>query len=215
MAQLPRETDSGEPFNLPPYVSARLRAGREQSGMSVRALARSVEVSPSFISQIENGKANPSVGTLLALATALDISLDELFADQRRSNGEPSAASPPSRGSSTHGLVLRAPERPSVDLAGGVRWERLTPTADPKVSFLYVTYGVGGASSPPDALMQHSGREFGVVIEGRLGAQVGAETYDLEPGDSIAFECSTPHRFWTIGELPAVVVWAIVGPAAD
>jgi mannose-6-phosphate isomerase-like protein (cupin superfamily) len=99
-----------------------------------------------------------------------------------------------------------------VDLAGGVRWERLTPTSDSNVSFLFVTYGVGGASSPPDALMQHSGREFGVVLEGSLGARIGDQTYDLGPGDSVAFDCSTPHRFWTVGQEPAVVVWAVVGP---
>ena len=68
--------ESGE---VPQFVVTRLRAGREQNGLSVRALARTVNVSPSFISQIENGKANPSVGTLLAIVSALGISLDELF----------------------------------------------------------------------------------------------------------------------------------------
>jgi transcriptional regulator with XRE-family HTH domain len=216
MAHTPRDSDSGESFNLPPYVSARLRAGRNKSGMSLRALARSVDLSPSLISQIETGKVNPSVGTLVALATALEIPLDELFSDELENaaaDGGTETVSRPSRGSSTQNPILRARDRRSVDLAGGVRWERLTPSTDSKVSFLYVTYGVGGSSSPPGALMQHEGREFGLVLEGRLGAQIGAESHDLGPGDSIVFDCSTPHRFWTIGDRPAVVVWTVVGPA--
>lgn len=204
------------------YLIGRLRAGREQSGMSVRALARAANVSPSFISQIENGKANPSVGTLLSIVSALDISLDELFSGSglattlgREADGGNPAPEPPMAAPATPGRVLRAADRRSVNLAGGVRWERLTPGTDPTVTFLHVQYDVGGSSSPPDALMQHSGREYGVVLSGVLGAQIGDDTYRLGPGDSIATDCATPHRFWTVGDEPAVVVWAIIGGAHD
>jgi transcriptional regulator with XRE-family HTH domain len=200
---------------VPAYGIERLRAGRKQSGMTVRALARSVKVSPSFISQIENGKANPSVGTLLAIASVLEISLDELFAgapdgDGAQPDARDAAPEPPS-GTGT-GLVLRAAHRRSVELAGGVRWERLTPGSDPRVTFLHCRYEVGGASCPPDALMRHSGREYGLVLSGRLGAQIGAETYRLDPGDSITMDADIPHRFWTIGGEPAYVVWTIIQP---
>jgi transcriptional regulator with XRE-family HTH domain len=215
MSQSGGDSNLTEVFEVPAYVTARLRAGREQKGLSVRALARRLNVSASLISQIETGKANPSVGTLLAIVSALDISLDELFSDETTEQADSRPAAPgrgavPAPGVPAGGIVLRAAERPSVDLSGGVRWERLTPTTDHEVSFLYVTYEVGGASSPPDALMQHAGREFGVVIEGQLGAQVGDETYHLWPGDSITLECPTPHRFWTIGDEPALVVWTIL-----
>lgn len=58
---------------------ARLRQVRLQSGMSLREAARRLGVSPSFVSQIENGKSQPSVATLYSIAQLLDVSIDELF----------------------------------------------------------------------------------------------------------------------------------------
>jgi transcriptional regulator with XRE-family HTH domain len=193
---------------MPKTVAARLRGRREELGMSARALARSVGVSPSLISQIENAKANPSVGTLYAIVTALGMSLDELFAD----NGsvELGAARPPAPGRGGH-HVLRQEDRRTLDLASGVHWERLSPTSDSEVDFLQVTYQAGAESCPPDALMRHSGSEYGLVLRGRLGATVGFEHYELEAGDSIVFDSSLPHRFWTIGDEPTTIVWTVIG----
>jgi transcriptional regulator with XRE-family HTH domain len=193
---------------MPDTVASRLRTRREELGMSARALARSVGVSPSLISQIENAKANPSVGTLYAIVTALGMSLDELFAD----NGtqETGSVPPPARATG-HRHVLRGAERRALDLATGVHWERLTPTSDSDVDFLQVTYQAGAESCPPDALMRHSGSEYGLVLRGRLGATVGFDHYELEPGDSIVFDSSLPHRFWTIGDEPTTIVWTIIG----
>ncbi|MFA4926913.1 MAG: helix-turn-helix domain-containing protein [Patulibacter sp.] len=195
------------PLGVPTVVAERLRARREQRGTSVRALAREVGVSASLVSQIENGKANPSVGTLYAIVSALEISLDELFADTERSGGD--------LGIPHANVILRQDDRPSISLASGVHWDRLTPTAEADVDFLYVTYDVGGASCPADALMRHNGREYGLVLSGRLGATVGFDTYELEPGDSIVLPSTTPHRFWTIGDEPTTVVWTVVGRTGD
>jgi transcriptional regulator with XRE-family HTH domain len=211
MISTPTPTDSTP--RVSERVGARLREGRKQRGLSVRALAGSLGVSPSLISQIERGKANPSVGTLYAIVQELDISLDDLFSDTNRPTT--TTATDPKPPQHQPDIVLRAPDRASVDLASGVRWERLTPTPDPNVDFLYVTYAVGGASCPPDAVMRHSGREYGLVLSGRLGATIGFDTYELEPGDSIVSDSTTPHRFWTIGDQPAIVVWTVVGRAGD
>src|ERR1044071_5292058 len=72
----------------PPFGEA-LRERRRGNGISVRALASQVGVSPSLVSQIENGKVNPSVDTLVALVTALGLSLDALFLDVPAKAGEP------------------------------------------------------------------------------------------------------------------------------
>jgi transcriptional regulator with XRE-family HTH domain len=207
------EQNTPEPaLGIPSVVAARLRAHREERGMSARGLAKEVGCSPSLISQIENSKANPSVATLYAIVSALGISLDELFADPEPSNGDrPQTAAQRLE----TGMVLRGERRPSISLASGVHWERLTPTADADVDFLYVTYDVGGASCPADALMRHNGREYGLVLAGRLGATVGFDNYELEPGDSIVLPSTTPHRFWTIGEEPTTVVWTVVGRTGD
>ena len=60
-------------------IGARIRAERERRGMSVRALARDVGVSPSLISQIETSKSLPSVSTLYAITTTLNVPVDEIF----------------------------------------------------------------------------------------------------------------------------------------
>src|SRR5512138_4043500 len=60
-------------------VGQRLRSERERRGLSLRELARRLEISPSALSQIETGRSRPSVGTLYAIVTELGMSLDELF----------------------------------------------------------------------------------------------------------------------------------------
>ncbi len=60
-------------------LGARLREVRQQSGLSLREVARQLGVSASFVSQLENGKSQPSVATLYSLSQLLGISIDELF----------------------------------------------------------------------------------------------------------------------------------------
>jgi transcriptional regulator with XRE-family HTH domain len=61
---------------------ARVRARRVELGISLRDFARRIDVSPSFVSQMETGRARPSVVTLRAMASELDISADALLADR-------------------------------------------------------------------------------------------------------------------------------------
>src|SRR3954471_1052799 len=60
-------------------VGPELRARRTAKGLSLRALARKLEISPSALSQIETGKSRPSVSTLYAIVSELGMSLAELF----------------------------------------------------------------------------------------------------------------------------------------
>jgi DNA-binding XRE family transcriptional regulator/mannose-6-phosphate isomerase-like protein (cupin superfamily) len=210
-------------------VGEGLRKHRQEAGMSLRALAREVGVSPSLISQIEHGKATPSVATLYAIVSQLGISLDELFFDNPRgaaAASEPGPEAPMDPGNertpSSHwrapseGPVLRAGNRLSLTLATGVRWERLTSAHDPGVEFLYCTYPVGGESAPADDLMTHDGSEYGIILEGRCGATVGEDNYELEAGDSIAFDSRTPHRIWNLSDSkPMMAIWTVVGRDGD
>lgn len=109
------------------------------------------------------------------------------------------------------GPVLRAPERPAISLATGVSWERLTADDDPEVEFLEMVYDVGGTSCREDTLMRHRGREYLVVIEGRLGIDVGGTVHELAVGDSIVFDATAPHRLWAVGETPLRVITAVIG----
>lgn len=106
-------------------------------------------------------------------------------------------------------VVQRADSRRCIELAGGVRWERLTPDSDPFVDFLQVVYEAHGGHADQRAL-RHDGREYGLVLTGRLQANVGFDTYDLGPGDSIAFDCSSPHAYRNETDEPVEAIWFIV-----
>ena len=186
-------------------VGHRLRAERERLGIGLRELARRVGVSPSLVSQIELDRVNPSVSTLYAIVTELGMTMSDVF-------GERPEERVVQRGD---GLAERPETRPVINLASGVRWERLTHERDPDVEFLYVVYPVGAASCPEDALMTHGGREYGYVTSGTLGVQVGFEVYELGPGGSIAFDSSSPHRLWAVGGEPVHAIWVVIGREAD
>jgi transcriptional regulator with XRE-family HTH domain len=183
----------------------RLRAAREEKGISVRELARRLDVSPSAISQIETGRARPSVSMLYALVSELGMSLDELFDHVVEPRG------PGRRNAAVSLPVVRQEERKTLDLGTGVHWERLTANADPDVDFMRVRYDPGGDSSPTGSLMRHAGHEYGLVLSGTLSVAVGFETYELGPGDSISFDSTTPHRMTNSGKEPVTAVWIVVG----
>lgn len=199
-----------------PEMGEHLREARRRRHLSLRALAERLGVSPSLISQIETGRANPSVSTLYAIAAELDVSLDELLFNERRPS-EPVPAAPAATGATTPGTmspappVQRAASRQRIRLASGVLWERLTTRSEPGVEFLHVTYEAGGASSPPDAFQRHPGHEWGYVLRGRLQVRIGFDEYILEPGDAISINSAIPHRLATLGDEPVEAVWFVLG----
>jgi len=201
-AQSPRPLDRAAEASK---VGNRLRAERERLGISLRELARRVGVSPSLVSQIELDRVNPSVSTLYAIVTELGMTMSDVFGERP----EERVVRP------GDGLAERPETRPVINLASGIRWERLTHERDPDVEFLYVVYPVGAASCPEDALMTHGGREYGYVTSGTLGVQVGFEAYELGQGGSIAFDSSSPHRLWAVGGEPVHAVWVVIGREAD
>jgi len=275
-----------------PPIGPRLREARVERGMTVRGLARAVDLSPSLISQIENGKSSPSVSTLYAITTALQISIEDVF-------GEPAAARPavaqggplaaaalapppavaglvagaatatdlrvggqrrpalataddaavaaddavvggiavagiaadaaqpadtpaPGGTSVVHeglrllanqrrvGPVVHAAQREVLQLDSGVTWELLGKLPHTHVDFLRITYAPGGSSSGAGVLMRHSGTEYGHVLSGRLTLNLGFDTYELNPGDSVSFDSSTPHSYANDGTEPAVGVWWVL-----
>jgi transcriptional regulator with XRE-family HTH domain len=200
-------------------LGPRLRRVREDRGLSARELARRLSCSPSLISQIERGLSAPSVGMLYALASELRTSLDFLFgtgeggqAVTAHGNGlaRPAAAAAPAVRYDGHGVVQRAGSRSTIDLASGVRWERLTPGADSQVDFLEVIYEPSGHSTDSRRPLRHDGHEYGLIIKGTLQASVGFETYELGPGDSIAFDSALPHQYWNPTGDDVHAVWAVV-----
>ena len=100
------------------------------------------------------------------------------------------------------------PRAREVIKMAGVEWERLTPDYDETIEFMQVRHEVGAGD---DHAYHHRGREYGLVIQGRLMAELGFSRFLLEAGYSISFDSSTPHRFLNAGDEPVVAVWVIVG----
>jgi transcriptional regulator with XRE-family HTH domain len=189
-------------------IGTRLREERDRVGISQRELARRVGLSPSMISQIESGQSKPSVSTLYGIVTELGVSLDDLFG----ANGSSAWGNEGETGAAADlGPMVRVEDRHVIDLDSGVRWERLTSHQHEHVDFLHVVYDVGGSSASDRKMMRHPGREYGVVLEGRLGVQLGFDEYELGPGDSIAFDSTQPHRLWNLGDVPVKGIWFVVG----
>ena len=221
-------------------LGPRLRRVREERGLSARELARRISCSPSLISQIERGISAPSVGMLYALASELRTSLDFLFGvampgdavlmtahgdghARARQDGAGQPADGPVAGGwdpAGHGVVQRdlshrevvqrAVQRRTIDLASGVRWERLTPGSDDRVDFLEVIYEPSGHSTDARRPLRHDGQEYGLITRGTLHASVGFDSYQLEPGDSIAFDSSIPHEYWNASAQDVHAIWVVV-----
>jgi transcriptional regulator with XRE-family HTH domain len=193
-------------------LGERLREERNRRGLSLRELARRLEVSPSLVSQIETGKIQPSVRTLYAMVSELGVSLDDVFGSAAPEHVQPDdIAADTTRIASDDGPVQRADSRTVIDLEAGVRWERLTTENERGVEFLLTVYPSGSESAPADALVRHTGREFGIVLSGRLRVTVGFEDYELGPGDSVSFDSTVPHRLHNEGDETVEAVWVVLG----
>jgi mannose-6-phosphate isomerase-like protein (cupin superfamily)/DNA-binding XRE family transcriptional regulator len=193
-----------------------------------------LDVSASFISQLETGKTQPSVATLFAICAALDIATDELFDNDGTSEGpttngsgaegtdagnntwrttssfgsrpssRPGSAGDASRASSP---LVHPDDRKVLVLDSGVTWESLTATRSGKTDFMFVRYDVGGSSTLEGRLIRHVGTEYGFVLSGTLEITLGFETYRLTSGDSISFDSSRPHRLANAGDVPVEAIW--------
>lgn len=211
-------------------VPQRLREARERSGLSLRELARRLDLSASALSQIETGKSRPSVRTLYAVVSELGLSLDELFAAPAQAPApapagleEALAAMAPASPSSSPAIAsltragrseaptVTVDERPELQLASGVTWARLTREHDQLVDFLQVRYEPGATSNADGALVRHAGHEYGVVLSGRLEVSVGFETYVLEEGGSISFSSTEPHLLANRSDEPVEAIWFVIG----
>jgi transcriptional regulator with XRE-family HTH domain len=211
-------------------VPRRLREARERSGLSLRQLAQRLDISASALSQIETGKSRPSVRTLYAVVSELNLSLDELFDNQSSTRPaatatagafvppehlDPSARISQAPEATGESPLQKADSRARLELDSGVFWDRLTSKHDPFVDFLHVTYTPGSASNANGTLVRHTGREYGIVLSGAIDVTVGFETYRCAVGDSISFSSDEPHLLANNGDTPATAIWFVVGRRAS
>lgn len=208
-------------------IGEKLRTARLGQNLSLRELAAKAEVSASLLSQIENGKANPSVRSLHSIADALSLPVDHFFPSKNGDKKKIGSTKGPVAGnmtvselraaqaaasidsldfgfddgdSSLQEPLVRANARPTIELEGGVTWARLTPGPEEGIEFLHICYNVGASSG--GKMSRHHGREFHLVLEGELLLELGFESYLLKVGDSAIFDSMTPHRLVNAGQVP-------------
>jgi len=199
-------------------LGVRLKEVRQQNGLSLRELARRAQVSPSFISQIENGKSQPSVSSLYTLARLLGISIDQLFDEQEPAPGAPPETQSVSPVSAWHPSeyanrisVVHPSHRSVLEMADGVVWERLAATPEHAVNFMKISYAPGATSSEEGGLQSHEGYEYGYVLRGVVEVVVGSESFTLHEGESLGFDSNIPHVLRNIGDDVFEGVWFVHG----
>jgi transcriptional regulator with XRE-family HTH domain/uncharacterized cupin superfamily protein len=207
-------------------VGFRLREVRTRNGLSVRGVARKLGVSPSFISQLENGKSQPSVATLYLFAQLLGVTMEELFEQESPADGASPAAIDPALavdGAAARAVNAKPPpdrpglrfthltrgDRPRLVLDSGVVWEQLASTAETGVDLVEVTYPRGSHSTSDGRMLRHQGYEYGYLVEGELQILVGFETFVLKAGESMTLDSSVPHLFTNVGTEAARGIWCV------
>lgn len=186
-------------------------------------MAEDFRVSPTFLSQLENGKANPSVATLYSLARALDVDMDSLLSPAQidKSEVEPNSLVTLGVKEQLKDMAQMATEsvaristtdagnRRILTLDSGVRWESLASVTESGGHFVEIVYEPGAQTSKDGKTITHEGYEYGYALEGDLEMTIGDFVFTLTKGHSFGFDSSIPHIFRNRSNLDFRGVWFV------
>jgi len=178
-------------------VGVNLKRLREEKGITLRELAKRLNVSASFLSQVETGKATPSLSTLKDIANSLSTTVGNLIGEGDQVKDNP---------------VTRAEDRDKAHEVGkGVRMYLLTsPDANKQMEPVLFKLGKNAGSGTEH--YKHFGQEFVLVLKGEIQVTLNDTEYIIRKGDSIYFNSSVPHLFKNVGKEEAEAVWVITPP---
>lgn len=176
-------------------MGERIKKKRDGLGLQVKDLSAMIGVTPSLISQIEKGKATPSIVTLKKVAVALKTTVGELIGENENLGQHPLLKSTERRfakknkqGTSSHLLSYHDPSK------------QIEP---------YIIQFKKNGNSTDIMTTNFPGQEFCFVIKGSFKAVVNEKQYDLEEGDGFYFNSSRPHLFTNTSNEPAELLWVI------
>jgi transcriptional regulator with XRE-family HTH domain len=165
-------------------VGRKLRQLRLRKKIALVDLGKHTGLSPSLLSQLENGKMIPTLPTLARIALVFDVGLEHFFGDKR---GQKLFS------------VVRAKER--------MRFPERADTPNPSYFFECLAFSTQGKGlqaylaefprrSPGDMSEHfHEGSEFLFVLEGSLAIRFQGADHDLQAGDSVHLDSSEPHGY--------------------
>jgi transcriptional regulator with XRE-family HTH domain len=192
-----RRVGRTDPSGMSLSVGQNVRRERERAGLSVRELARRLGVSASFLSQFELGQSQAAVSTLFAIASELNLSLDDLLGHSPKKVGNRrSKADPP-----------RVAEY--LAFQTGVRWRRLAELDGEQVDFLLTEYEPGADSAPADQPQRHRGNDYGYVLEGTLTIVINGRRRRVKQGNAIAMRGDVPHRLLNETDELVRAIWFV------
>jgi len=176
-------------------VSTRLKAVRQQHGLSQRELAKRAGVTNGMISLIEQGRVSPSVASLKKVLAGIPMGLAEFF------TMDPAGAPP-----------VFYPAAELVELGEGPVSLRLVAAhrAGRRMAILHEVYEPGADTG--SGMLTHAGEEGGVVVAGRIEVTIAGNTRVLGPGDAYYFPSAMPHRFRNRGRERCEIISASSPP---
>jgi transcriptional regulator with XRE-family HTH domain len=176
-------------------IGGKVRELRLKKKMGLVELGRHTGLSAALLSKIERGRLFPTLPTLLRIALVFSVGLEYFFTDDRRRR--------------IVALVrrrdrIRLPEKPGSRTPAYV-FESLDYAAlERRLDAYYAEFNA--VPEEKAAPHRHPGVEFLYVLRGKLAMKIGDEDYSLEPGDSIYFDATLPHRYRRLGRTPCAAI---------
>jgi transcriptional regulator with XRE-family HTH domain len=158
----------------------KLRELRLRTHLSLADLARAASLSSGMLSKIENGQISPSLGTLHALATALNVPITTLFStfEEKRDCSYVEAGK---------GVVI---ERRGTKVGHVYQLLGHALGGDLRVEPYLITLREEAA---PYTGFHHAGIEFIFMLSGQVLYRHADQVYHLKPGDSLLFDSAALH----------------------
>jgi len=171
-------------------IGTRIRDVRTARGMPLRALADRTGLSMSMLSLVERGKTSPSIGTLIAICSALDVHMADLLAPVNAARASP---------------ISRLEDQPVVRTPTGVERRILRDDRINGVEIAVNQYQPNTGSAPMP--IHHEGFEYGIVLDGQLTVELDGKVHTLRAGDLISYDSARDHRISNQGSRKARALW--------
>jgi len=179
-------------------VGINIKKLREESEITLRELSKRLRVSASFLSQIETGKASPSLSTLKDIADALQTTVGGLMGENQTKQDSP---------------VVKVKERKALKHLGSGVSMYLLSTPDSNKQMETLLFSLDRDANSGKMLYKHFGQEFVLALSGVLELTLNDTKHVLKKGDSIYFNSNVPHSFKNLYKGKTEAVWVVTPPS--
>jgi transcriptional regulator with XRE-family HTH domain len=190
-------------------VGERLRKRRKELRLTLKEVAKTTNLTSSFLSQVENNKVNLSLNSLHLIADALDVPVTYFMADENTDQFESSDRVAAAR--TRYNPVVNKDQRSKLVLpVSGVELELLVPSLGRKmVSFKgRLAPGMENVASR----LREPTEEIIYVLTGTLLVDLDEGEYRVNSDESIYFEGQHLVRLVNVAEIETTWV-SVITPA--